>query len=128
MWEAVLSIPGCVTATLKQPTRGQEHPFPTRVVTIKTISGRSQESPTGRGKKTAPSGTHPVLENALALAVALALAIARGTEVERTCPRDACGFEKLIHFIFIYFLVFLPFLGPHPWHREVPRRGVSSEL
>ena len=28
--------------------------------------------------------------------------------------------------IFIYF--FLLFLGPHPWHMEVPRLGVQSEL
>ena len=27
-----------------------------------------------------------------------------------------------------FFLVFLPFLGPLPWHMEVPRLGVKSEL
>ena len=27
------------------------------------------------------------------------------------------------HRIFFFF-VFLPFLGPHPWHMEVPRLGV----
>ena len=27
-----------------------------------------------------------------------------------------------------YFFVFLPFLGPHSWHMEVPRLGVQSEL
>ena len=30
--------------------------------------------------------------------------------------------------IFFFFLVFLPFLGPHPRHMEVPRLGVESEL
>ena len=29
---------------------------------------------------------------------------------------------------FFFFLVFLPFLGPLPWHMEVPRLGVHSEL
>ena len=27
-----------------------------------------------------------------------------------------------------FFFVFLPFLGPLPWHMEVPRLGVESEL
>ena len=27
-----------------------------------------------------------------------------------------------------FFFVFLPFLGPLPWHMEVPRLGVQSEL
>jgi len=31
-------------------------------------------------------------------------------------------FKKLNLLLFIYFL------GPHPWHREVPRLGVKSEL
>ena len=31
-------------------------------------------------------------------------------------------------FLFFSFLVFLPFLGPLPWHMEVPRLGVESEL
>ena len=29
---------------------------------------------------------------------------------------------------FFYFFVFLPFLGLLPWHMEVPRLGVKSEL
>ena len=29
---------------------------------------------------------------------------------------------------FFFFLVFLPFLGLFPWHMEVPRLGVESEL
>ena len=28
----------------------------------------------------------------------------------------------------VFSSVFLPFLGPHPWHMEVPRLGVESEL
>ena len=28
----------------------------------------------------------------------------------------------------LFFLVFLPFLGPLPRHMEVPRRGVELEL
>ena len=28
---------------------------------------------------------------------------------------------------FFYLFIFL-FLGPHPWHMEVPRLGVESEL
>ena len=31
-------------------------------------------------------------------------------------------------FYFILFLSFLPFLGPLPWHMEVPMLGVQSEL
>ena len=30
--------------------------------------------------------------------------------------------------IFFIFSVFLPFLGPLPWHMEVPRLGVESAL
>ena len=29
---------------------------------------------------------------------------------------------------FFVFCLFLPFLGPLPWHMEVPRLGVESEL
>ena len=28
-----------------------------------------------------------------------------------------------LFFFFFFFLVFLSFLGPHPWHMEVPRLG-----
>jgi len=35
---------------------------------------------------------------------------------------------KEVIFFFFFFLVFLPFLGPLPWHREVPRLGVELEL
>ena len=33
-----------------------------------------------------------------------------------------------IEFFLFSFLVFLPFLGPLPWHMEVPRLGAQSEL
>ena len=29
---------------------------------------------------------------------------------------------------FLWVFVFLPFLGPLPWHMEIPRLGVKSEL
>ena len=29
---------------------------------------------------------------------------------------------------FVFVFVFLTFLGPHPWHMELPRLGVKSEL
>ena len=31
-------------------------------------------------------------------------------------------------FIYLFIFVFLPFLGLLPWHMEVPRLGVESEL
>ena len=34
-----------------------------------------------------------------------------------------------IHCIFVYLFIYPSiFLGPHPWHMEVPRLGVQSEL
>ena len=37
--------------------------------------------------------------------------------------------EKPISCIFLaFFFFFLVFLGPHPWHMEVPGLGVESEL
>jgi len=33
----------------------------------------------------------------------------------------------LFFILFIYFSLFV-FLGPHPWHMEVPSLGVESEL
>ena len=38
--------------------------------------------------------------------------------------------ENFIIFLFIYLFVclFIYFLGLHPWHMEVPRLGVDSEL
>ena len=49
------------------------------------------------------------------------------------------GHSQIVDFVFedqakefplltFFFLVFLPFLGPHPWHMEVPRLGIESEL
>ena len=32
------------------------------------------------------------------------------------------------YYYYFLFLVFLPFLGPCPWHMEVPRLGLESEL
>ena len=37
-------------------------------------------------------------------------------------------FSKSSTIWFCFFFVFLPFLGPLPWHTEVPRLGVKSEL
>ena len=34
----------------------------------------------------------------------------------------------LLCFLFLFCFAFLPFLGPLPWHKEVPRLGVWSEL
>ena len=31
-------------------------------------------------------------------------------------------------FVVVVVVVFLRFLEPHPWHMEVPRLGVESEL
>ena len=38
------------------------------------------------------------------------------------------GSRMLRFFFFFFFFVFLPLLGPLPWHVEVPRLGVESEL
>ena len=37
-----------------------------------------------------------------------------------------CPTHKGISFFFFFF--FLAILGPHPWHMDVPRLGVKSEL
>lgn len=36
--------------------------------------------------------------------------------------------DDFIIYLFIYLLVFLPFLGPLPWPMEIFRLGVESEL
>ena len=42
---------------------------------------------------------------------------------------DAHIMGSLIGFaLFIYLSIYFCFLGPHPWHMEVPRLGVQSEL
>ena len=56
----------------------------------------------------------------------------------RTClmvfPKEVLFCFILFYFTFIFslfyfiFLFFLPFLEPLPWHVEVPRLGVESEL
>ena len=43
--------------------------------------------------------------------------------VSISCPGGCTGLGKPVTFFF-----FFCFLGPHPWHVEVPRLGVSSEL
>ena len=35
--------------------------------------------------------------------------------------------DKTMHLCVLYLFIFV-FLGPHPWHMEVPRLGVESEL
>ena len=35
---------------------------------------------------------------------------------------------RLMAILDFFFVVFLPFLGPHLWHMEVPRLGVELEL
>ena len=47
------------------------------------------------------------------------------TEVERSLVQNRA---QLIFFSFFFLFFFLVFLGPHPWHIEVPRLGVQSEL
>ena len=50
-----------------------------------------------------------------------------------SCPEfminyDNVSIQNFIPFLFLFlFFVFLPFLGPLPWHMEVPRLGVQSE-
>jgi len=43
-------------------------------------------------------------------------------------PLQAPQMHFILFFYFLFFSVFLPFLGPHPRHMEVPRLGVESEL
>ena len=43
-------------------------------------------------------------------------------------PEDAEYVTSLFFFFFFFFFFFLVFLGPHPWHMEVPGLGVQSEL
>ena len=45
-------------------------------------------------------------------------------------PRPVCPQEKLflLLLLLLLFVCFVFFLGPHPWHMEVPRLGVKSEL
>jgi len=39
-----------------------------------------------------------------------------------------CSDDLLAHAVLLFFLSFLPFLGPLPQYMEVPRLGVQSEL
>ena len=42
--------------------------------------------------------------------------------------RNSLKKSIIIIIIIIVIIVFLSLLGPHPWHMEVPRIGVQSEL
>ena len=44
-----------------------------------------------------------------------------GKVTQRACP------PLFVLFYFFFFFIFC-FLGPHPWHMEVPRVQVKSEL
>ena len=37
-------------------------------------------------------------------------------------------FKVFGFFFFFFFFLSLSFLGPHPWHMEVPRLGIQSQL
>ena len=39
-----------------------------------------------------------------------------------------CLCSEVFFFVLFCFFVFLPFLGPHPWHMKAPRLGVQLEL
>ena len=39
-------------------------------------------------------------------------------------PFDVYKSGFLVVHVFVFIFVFLSFLGPHPWHMEVPRLGV----
>ena len=41
---------------------------------------------------------------------------------------DEFSHQNIDSVCFCFFFSFLFFLGPHPWHMEVPRLGVKSEL
>ena len=49
----------------------------------------------------------------------------QGTGLKKITPHSAWDVGV---YLFIYIFFFLVFLGPHPWHMEVPRLGVESEL
>jgi len=43
-------------------------------------------------------------------------------DISQTQTQEGCDL------LFFFFFVFLPFLGLLPWHMEIPRLGVQSEL
>ena len=48
-------------------------------------------------------------------------------QVETTVKVMSLYPDKTMHLCVLYLFIFV-FLGPHPWHMEVPRLGVESEL
>ena len=59
----------------------------------------------------------------------------RGLYLGHTLSPTGFLYKDILFLLFIYlflfifiFLVFLPFLGPLPWHMEVPRLRVELEL
>ena len=44
------------------------------------------------------------------------------------CPSPPYTYETAVFVFFCFLVFFLLFLGPLPWHMEVPRLGVESEL
>ena len=49
--------------------------------------------------------------------------VTKGAQIgEQSCFSFFCFFSS-----FFFFFFFLVFLGPHPWHTEVPRLGTESE-
>ena len=49
-------------------------------------------------------------------------------QIPRLWPWQSPFYSPLLWVWLFYFIVFFYFLGPHPWHMEVSRLGVKSEL
>ena len=58
----------------------------------------------------------------------LGTSICRGCSSKTTKKKDEVVFYFFPFFNFFLIYLFIIFLGPHPWHMEVPRLGVRSEL
>ena len=39
-----------------------------------------------------------------------------------------CNTKNILFLNKIFIFYFFVFLGPHPWHMEIPRLGIESEL
>ena len=61
----------------------------------------------------------------------LALELPHATSMAKinkiSCRKDVWVFFKKIHSVYLFLFLFW-FLGPQPWHMEVPRLGVKLEL